>query len=58
MAEIQENAELLTLLERQKDQLFTEDLILDDPEKGSVQFTAFKEGLLKSYEANLDDEHR
>ena len=42
------------MLENQKDQLFTEDLVLEDPEKGLVQFEAFREGLLASYDQNVN----
>ena len=52
-ADIKVNAELLGLLDKQKDQMFTEDLIPDDPEKARVQFAAFKDGLLRGYEEDL-----
>ena len=52
-ADIRVSADVLDLLERQKDQLFTEDLIPDDPERARVQFAAFKQGLLESYERDV-----
>lgn len=52
-ADIRVNTEVLGLLERQRDQLFTEDLVPDDPAKTRVQFAAFKRGLLESYERDV-----
>lgn len=57
-ADIRVNAELLGLLERQRDQLFTEDLVPDDPAKARVQFAAFRQGLLESYERDAFPEKK
>ena len=57
-ADIRANAELLGLLERQRDQLFTEDLVPDDPARARVQFAAFRQGLLESYEQDVFPEKK